>query len=98
MQAFMADINLPQVQGEDFMNKIPEQRLVVDQLMDDGKISNYAVSMDRSKLWILIEANDVNEVESIIQTFPIIDDIDYSINELLFNQRAILEIPKFSLN
>lgn len=98
MKAFMADIDLPLIQDQNFMDKIPDQRLIVDQLMSDGKISNYAVSMDRNKLWVLVEANDVNEAELIIQCFAIIDDIEYSINELLFNQRAILDIPNFSLN
>lgn len=98
MKAFMADINLPLEQGEDFMEKIPEQRSRVDKLMDDGKIANYAVSMDRRKLWVLIEANDIHEAEIIVQSFPILEEIDYTISELLFNQRAILDIPNFSLN
>ncbi len=98
MKAFMADIQLPVDQGQKFMDKIPEQRSVVDELMDEGKISNYAVSLDRSKLWVLLEANDIHEAEHIIQSFPILEDIEYSISELLFNQRAIFDIPSFSLN
>lgn len=94
----MIDIDLPLEQGYDFMSKIPEQREVVDNMINDGIITSYSVSADRSKLWVLMEANDTHEVEYNLQKFAIINDITYHIHELLFSQQAMINIPQFSLN
>ena len=57
----MVEFELPEELSDDFLALIPEQREVVDRLMTQGKIRSYALSLDRSVLWVVMEA--VSEFE-----------------------------------
>lgn len=98
MSQFMVEFELPSPFPESFIAKIPYQRIAINQMLEDGKISSYALSMDRNKLWCVVNGNDEFEVMDIIAEFPLIDYMKPTITELMFNNSVVLKVPAFSLN
>ncbi|WP_266369281.1 muconolactone Delta-isomerase family protein [Tellurirhabdus rosea] len=98
MSQFMIEFDLPQEMTEEFMLKIPAQRIKVNELMESGTILSYSLSMDRQKLWCVIKAQTEIDVMNIIEEFPLIDYMEPTISELMFNNIVSLRMPLFSLN
>ncbi len=94
----MIEFDLPQEMTEEFMLKIPAQRIKVNELMESGTILSYSLSMDRQKLWCVIKAQTEIDVMNIIEEFPLIDYMEPTISELMFNNIVSLRMPLFSLN
>jgi hypothetical protein len=98
MPQFMVEFDLPVPFSPSFIAKIPVQKMVVDELMEDGQISSYALSMDRGRLWVIINAQNDFDVLDVINQFPLIDQMQYSLTELMFNHAGAIHVPGFSLN
>ena len=56
MNQYMIDIDLPSTPTEEFIELIPSQRAHVNTLMAESKIVSYSLSMDRSRLWVIVNA------------------------------------------
>lgn len=88
---------MPDAPGDEFVDRIPDQRIFVDKLMTQGKIRSYALSMDRSVLWVIMEAESEFEVMELIAAMPLSDFMQPYISELLFyNSTEVYH--QFSLN
>lgn len=98
MSTFFVDIELKKAFSFEFINLIPEQRKVVNELMNRGVIINYALSMDRSKLWITVEAKDEEAVMDILSGFPLIKFMQPEIIELAFLDSIHSGFPHLSMN
>lgn len=98
MPQFMVEFDLPIPFPPSFVAKIPLQKMVVDELMEDGEISSYALSTNRGRLWVIINAENDFGVLEVINQFPLIDKMPYSITELMFNHAGAIHVPGFSLN
>ncbi len=98
MSQYMADIELPDVITDEFASLIPFQRAKVNELMSEGKIAGYSLSMDRTRLWVVLTAGSVEEARSIVASFPIFPFIQFKIHELMFHNSVRQFQPHFSLN
>ncbi|MDX2188770.1 MAG: muconolactone Delta-isomerase family protein [Bacteroidota bacterium] len=98
MNQFIAYITLPEYFDEDFVSLIPEQRAQVDTLLNEGTFASYSLSLDRSKLWVVMNVKNEREAERIIKSFPIADYISYEIIPLMFHNTATVIVPHMSLN
>jgi len=98
MNSYMVDIDLPDALNRDFIQRIPEQRALVKTLMRKGVISNYSLSHNRKKLWVVIHAENKDEVRTILGSFPIFKYISYRINSLLFHETQFTSLPQMWLN
>jgi hypothetical protein len=98
MNHFYVEISLPEEFSEVFIRKIPKQRAVVDEWMKKGVIMNYALSLDRSKLWIAMVSQDEAEVHEVLDSFPLRKYMIPEIFHLAFYQGIAPGIPAFSLN
>lgn len=98
MIEFMVDINLHDARSEAFVQLIPRQRAVVNNMMNEGKIVHYALSLDRSKLWIIVIARDEKQVMEYLSAFPLIQYMDCEIAPLLFVNSAQRTFSQISLN
>lgn len=98
MNEYMICFYLPENPDEEFFDRIPSQRAMINQLMDKQIISSYALSEDRTKLWATLSATDEDEVESILRKFPLYHYMDYDITELAFNNLISVSLPTMSLN
>ncbi|MFM2225148.1 MAG: hypothetical protein RJA07_1350 [Bacteroidota bacterium] len=90
---------LPDVMDESFIQTIPMHRAKVNSLIEAGVIKSYSVSINRDKLWMVLEATDENHVERIIQSLPLHEYLnDFTIDVLMFSLTANTELPFISLN
>jgi muconolactone delta-isomerase len=94
----MINITLPEYLDEDFIALIPEQRNHIDLLMSKAVVTSYSLSVDRSKLWVTMNAKNGKNVEEILHSFPIADYITYEITELFFHNSSSFLFPTMSLN
>ncbi|KAB7732118.1 hypothetical protein F5984_07860 [Rudanella paleaurantiibacter] len=98
MSQYMVEFALPAEMDEEFVQKIPAQRLKVNELMESGKMLSYSLSADRQKLWCILKVDSELEVMEVIAQFPLISYMDPTISELMFHNMVAARIPLFSLN
>ncbi len=98
LDTFQIHITLPDVFTRRFAALIPQQRERVNQLLEKNVILNYALDMERSNLWVTIQAKDQEEVMDILATFPIIKDVKVDIFELAFFDSAPKGLPELIMN
>lgn len=99
MPQYMVEINLPDELSNEFMELVPAQIEVINELMTKRVMMSYTLNAERSKLWTTLEADSLVEITDILRSFPIYEWIEYDIHELMFHQEsASFIIPRFSLN
>ncbi|GMU85851.1 MAG: hypothetical protein AMXMBFR48_10930 [Ignavibacteriales bacterium] len=94
----MVDIDLPETITEEYMSLIPRQREQVNRLMLEGKINSYTLSLDRTKLWIILSAKSDSDVFRLLAAFPMRRYMDAKIVELAFHNTITTAFPQISLN
>lgn len=97
-QHFMVDFTLPKVLSEEFLQLIPMQRNRANKLFREGKLVNFAVALDHSKMWAVINAATIEEVEAILEELPLTPHMRYKISSLTLFSAADSGSPAFSLN
>jgi muconolactone delta-isomerase len=94
---FMADFTLPDEPTEEFFDLLPYQDTVVQKYISEGKLINYALSLENAKLWAIFNASSEMEVLEMITRFPLARFMQVEIsllNVCNFSEMA----PGFSLN
>lgn len=94
---YMIEFELPEVMTEEFMALIPQQRYVINQMLAEGTIKSYSLSMDRSRLWVVMSAVSEFEAMEMVDTFPLRDFMTPHFCELMFHNTADM-LMQFSLN
>jgi muconolactone delta-isomerase len=95
--AYMVEFELPEEFTEEFMALIPRQRFMINQMLADGIIQNYSLSLDRSRLWAVMVAESEFELMEEIERMPLIDYMVPDISQLMFHNSS-MEVMQFSLN
>ncbi len=98
MYKFMITIELPEDFTEEFISLIPKQRAHIDKLMDEGTILQYALSMDRQQLWVILLAKSEKSAQNVLASFPIYEYMRPTIIPLAFSNSVSHELPKIILN
>jgi hypothetical protein len=98
LDTFQIHITLPDVFTRRFAALIPQQRELVNQLLEKRVILNYALDMERINLWVTMQAKDQREVMDILSTFPIIKDVKVEIFELAFFDSPKISMPVLNMN
>lgn len=94
----MVDFTLPKILPEEFLRLIPQQRAKINKLFRDGKLINYALSIDNSKMWAIMNANSESEVMEFLTELPLTRFMQININILTFYNSVESETPIFSMN
>ncbi len=95
---YLVDFTMPQDLPEEFVSRIPHQRAAVSRLLNEGKILNYALSLENSKLWAVFSVRSETELMQLIQTLPLTRYMQVNISELTFFNAANPFAPAFSVN
>ncbi|MDF2447873.1 MAG: hypothetical protein K0R26_377 [Bacteroidota bacterium] len=98
VNTFQIHITLPDIFSRRFAALIPQQRERVNQLLEERVILNYALDMDRSHLWVTMQANNQEGIMDILATFPIIKEVKVEIFELAFFDTAPMGLPELNMN
>ena len=97
MEQYLIEMFLPEM-TEDFVELIPSQREYINDCMSKGSVRSYALSADRSKVWIVFNTKSELEMKRILNRFPIIKMVTYKSFPLMFHNSMELMIPAISLN
>jgi len=95
---YMVDFTLPTDLSEEFVNKIPHQRSMVNRLLTEGKILNYALSLENSKLWVVFAAASEADLMEMVHRLPLTRYMKVQVNELTFYNSVNTFVPAFSVN
>lgn len=98
MREFMVELDIPKMLPNSFVDLVPVQRETVVELLEDNKITSYTLAVDRSKLWIIVNAAHKTEVMDILDLLPLTKFLTYQIFELMFHNKQDVDIPQPSLN
>lgn len=95
---FLVDFTLPLNLDQNFVDLIPAQRTRVNECFADGQISSYSLSLEHAKLWAVVNAKQLSDVQTIIDSFPLSKYMEYKIFPLTFHQTLENMVMSFSLN
>ena len=87
---YMVDFTMPQDLPEEFVERIPHQRAAVNRLLHEGKILNYALSLENSKLWAVFTASSETELMQLLQRLPLTRYMKVKVSELTFYNACLL--------
>jgi len=87
---FLVHILLPEVFTSDFYALIPQQRKLINDLLEKRVVLSYSLDMERKNIWVFFETSDKDELKTVLDLFPIIKDVKVSIHELAFHDAAPL--------
>lgn len=95
---FMVDFSLPEILSDEFIGLIPFQRAVVNRFLNEGKLSSYALSLEKSRLWAIFNARSEMDVLDMIADLPLTGFMDVEVSLLAFHNTLPEEMPVFSMN
>jgi hypothetical protein len=98
MNHYIADIDLITPFSEEFVELVPFQRDRIEELMDEGVVVAYSLSLDRSKLWITFISESEEDVYNLIGTFPLVAYMEPTVYELALHNSISNNFPIISLN
>lgn len=96
---YMVDCTLPHQLSDAFISLIPRQRAVVNRLLSEGRILNYALALENSKLWFVCAAESEAELMELISHLPLMSHMQQvRVSELAVYSSANAFAPAFSEN
>lgn len=95
---YMVDFTLPELLTEEFLGLIPFQRAKVNRLFREGRLINYALSLENSKMWAVFNANSEMEVLEMVAELPLTKFMKLEVSMLTFYNAMSEEMPAFSMN
>ncbi len=97
MIQYMVEIKFEKRDIPEIMPLVPQQQKRIDELMQKNKVSSYVLSLERSKLWMIVNEKDENAVLDLLETLPIFEWIEFDLYGLTFNNQVV-GMPAISLN
>lgn len=97
MTQYMVEIKFEKRDIPEIMPLVPEQQKRIDELMQKNKVSSYVLSLERAKLWMIVNENDEHAVMDLLETLPIYEWIEFDLYGLTFNNQVV-GMPAISLN
>ncbi len=95
---FMVQLAIPTPLPRGFDDLMPMQEQVVERYLEEGKLVNYALSMDNDRFWAIFNARSEMEVREMLLDFPLTDFMDIEVSMLACFHRQDQAAPIFSLN
>lgn len=97
-EVFLVHITLPEVFTAEIYELLPQQRALVNSLMERRVILSYSLDMARKNVWAFVEARNQKHLKRILATFPIIAHVGINIHELAFHDSAPVTLPDLIMN
>jgi hypothetical protein len=94
----MVETRVPPEPNTEFFSLIPMQQRKIAELMAQKKILSYTLSIDRLKLWIIMNAESESDARQTLAEQPMDKYFDYHFHELMFHEMANTVFPAVSLN
>lgn len=94
----MVTMSFPPYFTDDFVALIPKQRAMIVKLLTKGKLANFSLNEQRSRGWMVVNAKSRQDVENVLERFPMYEYFDYEIDELILHDTAFLGLPDVVMN
>lgn len=98
MNKYQVSITFPSYLDQDFMSKIPVHRSYISKLIQNEVIDSYAISIERSKGWVVINAESEAKVHEYLAKSPLYRYFNIEIDQLMVYDSRIYRFPKLALN
>jgi muconolactone delta-isomerase len=98
MTEYMITVSLPGELSPEFVALIPGHRARVNELMQEGVITSYSLSADRTMLWLTLIAATEEEAVKTLMTLPLYAYMQYEMRPLMFHNTPMFATPRFSVN
>ena len=98
MAQYMIEVSLPTEPDTEFFAMIPQQQAHIIKLLEQGVIMGYSLSLDRSKLWIAMNAQNERDAAEILAAFPMFKYFEPTIYPLMFHNTSLMSLIKVSMN
>jgi muconolactone delta-isomerase len=98
MAQYMIDIALPTEPETEYFALIPAQRDHIEKLLEQGVVMGYSLSLDRSKLWIVMNARNERDAVEILSAFPLFKYFEPTIYPLMFHNTSLMSMIRVSMN
>lgn len=98
MNMYMATIAMPDHKDREFVQRLPAQRAYVNARMEKGEIGTYALSVDRTRLWVTLNAESMSEAAALIDGFPLRKFMRVQLVELMVYHTSEIMLPTLSMN
>ncbi|MES2680194.1 MAG: hypothetical protein V4635_09930 [Bacteroidota bacterium] len=85
---FLVHIQLPEIFTSQLYDLIPKQRKLINSLLEKRVVLSYSLDMERKNLWVFFETKDREELNGILNQFPIIKNVKVTVRELAFYDAA----------
>lgn len=81
-----------------FMTLVPPHRTYINYLINKGIIDSYAVSMESYRSWIMMTAENKNEVREYLKKSPLFKYWTFEIDELFVYDGQTSRLPALQMN
>lgn len=95
---FMVDCTLPEELTDEFFDLLPYQDTVVNKYLSNGKLVNYALSLENAKIWAVFSANSELEIRELLLDFPLTRFLQMEVSLLTYYHAMSSGSAQFSLN
>jgi muconolactone delta-isomerase len=83
---------------DEFMTLVPPHRTYINYLINKGIIDSYAVSMESYRSWIMMTADDKDQVRDYLQKSPLYKYWTFEIDELFLYDGQTYRLPALQMN
>ncbi len=94
----MVEAELPYYKDEEFINLIPRQRQMIGRLLQAGVIATFSLNLDRTKMWMVIFAENEDGALQILEKFPMYRFMTIELHGLSVTDRAPAAAPPLVMN
>jgi|SRR5580704_16138481 hypothetical protein len=83
---------------EEALKSLPEHRAYINELIEKNIIEYYSVSMETMRVWMIVNAENKQEVEDYLLNSPLIKYWKYEIDELFLYDGQTYRLPSLQFN
>lgn len=94
----MVIFELPNVLTREYLDLLPSQKVMVEEMMKKGLIQHYSISVDEQKIWVQVRAVTDEKMIETINKLPLTAKLKYSFTELVFSLSASASYNTIILN
>lgn len=96
---YMIELVLPNPITPEFMELIPQNMEVTNKLLSEGKVQYYTVSLEQSKVWMVVEAETEFDAQAILAELPLSLHMTPVFYPTTFHRNSSnISFPSISLN
>ena len=95
---YMIEFMLPEELSQEFIERMPRQRKVVNRYFRRGTLISYALSLESSKMWAIFKVSSELELMELLADMPLTPLVNLDISCLTIFNMPTTTNPEFSLS